>query len=95
MPLFRPGWTAGALWQSSGCLSRTRDMDKRLLIFFREWHQGEIATNRQRLVEAFPGRTIPRQLPNAKHCYEETTQKQTVCLNIIICRYLFRLKTYN
>ena len=64
-------------------------------LFFREWHQDGIATNGRRLVEAFPGRTLPGRLPNAKQRYKETTQKQTVCLNIIICRYLFRLKTYN
>ena len=61
--------------------------------FFHEWHQEGIATNGLRLLEAFPGHTLPRQLPNATEHYEETMQKQTVCLNIIICRYLFRLKT--
>ena len=95
MPLFCLGWTASALRQSSGCFSRTRDMDMRLLTFFREWHQDRIATNGRRLVEAFLGCALPGQLPNAKQRYEETMQKQTVCLNIIICRYLFRLKTYN
>ena len=61
------------------------------LLLFREWHQDRIATNGWRLVEAFPGRTLPGRLLNTTQRYEETTQ--TVCLNIIICRYLFRLKT--
>ena len=60
---------------------------------FRQWHQDGIATNGLRILEAFPGCTLPRRLPNATERYEETMQKQTVCLNIIICRYLFWLKT--
>ena len=48
------------------------------LLLFHEWHQDGIATNGRRLVEAFPGRTLPRRLPNAMQRYEETTQKPYV-----------------
>ena len=94
MPLFRPGWTDSALRQSSGCFNALVAQGTwiRGFSFFREWHQDGIATNGRRLVEASLSCTMPGRLPNAKQCYEETTQKQTVCLNIIICRYLFRLK---
>ena len=46
------------------------------LLLFREWHQDGIAINRRRLVEAFPGCTLPRRLPNTMQRYEETTQKK-------------------
>ena len=46
------------------------------LLLFREWHQDRIATNGLRLVEAFPGRTLPRRLPNAMQCYEETRKNR-------------------
>ena len=47
-------------------------------LLFREWHQDGIVTNGLRLVEAFPGRTLPGRLPNATQRYEETTQKRYV-----------------
>ena len=76
MPLFRPGWTAGALRQSSGCFNPLVALGTwiRGFLLFAEWHQDGIMTNGWRLVEAFPSCTLPGRLPNAKLCYEETTQ---------------------
>ena len=48
------------------------------LLLFCEWHQDGITTNGLRLMEAFPGHTLPGRLPNAMHRYKETTQKPYV-----------------
>ena len=76
VPLFRPGWTAGALRQSSGCFNTLVTLRTWIRGFslFVEWHQDGIATNGRKLVEAFPSCTLPGRLPNAKQCYEETMQ---------------------
>ena len=86
MPLFHPGWIAGALWRSSGCSSCNNGQDMRLFAFC-ERHRNRIAINEQRLMQATFGSVLSQMTTRR---YEQTTQNNV--FEYKSCKYLLRLK---
>ena len=80
MPLFRPGWTAGMLQQSSGCFNAVVAQGTWIRGFslFCEWHQDRIMTNGRRLVgglsELYPTRTTTERKATLRRNNAETNR---------------------
>ena len=74
MPLFRPGWTAGVLRQSSGCFNTLVALGTWIqgFLLFIEWHQDGIATNGRRPWRPF--RAVPN--PDYYRMQSYATKKQ-------------------